>query len=368
MLMNRLILLLSSLMFLFSCGGGSSDDNVPPQSNDDFDRTVLLANIYDNIAMIAFDEFQSKLESLNESTNEYVENPSDISLLNNLREDWFQSYVAWQHIEVFSHFGEGEEILYGFKMNTYPTDVNRTQNILNGIAQFNSAYNDNQGFPALEYLLYGVGDSDEQIISVLSEPNASALLVSMVSEMISNTSSVYTWWTENRTTIVEDNNSTATSSLNLLINDFVYHYEKGFRTNKFGIPCGYFSGGQTFADKTEGYYAKNISKILALNSLYSISNVFEGKSHNDNSVIGESIYSYLNYLQEGTLADEILIKIDEIEVVIGNLEDDFASQVNSNNDELLNTFNLIQSVVAKFKIDMMMAMGVGVDYISGDGD
>ena len=35
---------------------------------------------------------------------------------------------------------------------------------------------------------------------------------------------------------------------------------------------------------------------------------------------------------------------------------------------ILNSFNLIQSVVAKFKIDMTMAMGVGIDYISGDGD
>ena len=80
------------------------------------------------------------------------------------------------------------------------------------------------------------------------------------------------------------------------------------------------------------------------------------------------MYTYLKYLQEDTLADEILTKIDEVEVSINNLENDFAVQVNTNNNELLNTFNLIQSVVAKFKIDMMMAMGVGVDYISGDGD
>ena len=80
------------------------------------------------------------------------------------------------------------------------------------------------------------------------------------------------------------------------------------------------------------------------------------------------MYTYLKYLQEDTLADEILTKLDEVEVSINNLENDFAVQVNTNNNELLNTFNLIQSVVAKFKIDMMMVMGVGVDYISGDGD
>tara|TARA_B100000886_G_scaffold339359_1_gene304603 strand:+ start:1089 stop:2186 length:1098 start_codon:yes stop_codon:yes gene_type:complete len=365
--MNR-ILLFVSLIFLASCGGGDSNENIPPQSNDDFDRTVCLANIYDNIAMVAFDEFQEKLETLDMSTNAYQKSPNDVSLLNTLRDDWYEAYIAWQHIEVFSHFGIGEDILYGFKMNTYPTDVNRTENILNGIAQFNPAYNDNQGFPALEYLIYGVADNDQEISTILSEPNALALIGNIVSEMKANTSSVYSWWTKNRATIVDDNSSTATSSLNLLINDFVYHYEKGFRTNKFGIPCGYFSGGQTFAEKTEGYYAGNISKTLALNSLYSISNVFEGKSHSDGTVIGESMYTYLKYLQEDALADEILTKLDEVETSINNLENDFATQVNINNNELLNTFNLIQSVVAKFKIDMMMAMGVGVDYISGDGD
>jgi len=365
--MNR-ILFFVCLIFFASCGGGDSNENIPPQSNDDFDRTVCLANIYDNIAMVAFDEFQEKLEALDMSTNEYKETPNDVSLLNTLRDDWYEAYIAWQHVEVFSHFGIGEDILYGFKMNTYPTDINRTQNILNGIAQFNPAYNDNQGFPALEYLIYGVADNDQEISTILSEPNALVLIGNIVSEMKANTSSVYSWWTKNRTTIVDDNSSTATSSLNLLINDFVYHYEKGFRTNKFGIPCGYFSGGQTFAEKTEGYYAGNISKTLALSSLYSISNVFEGRSHSDGSVIGESMYTYLKYLQEDTLADEILTKLDEVEVSINNLENDFAVQVNTNNNELLNTFNLIQSVVAKFKIDMMMAMGVGVDYISGDGD
>ena len=60
--------------------------------------------------------------------------------------------------------------------------------------------------------------------------------------------------------------------------------------------------------------------------------------------------------------------MDNINLSINNLDNDFSVQINSNYDEILNTFNLIQSVVAKFKIDMTMAMGVGIDYISGDGD
>ena len=220
----------------------------------------------------------------------------------------------------------------------------------------------------MEYLIYGIEASDEEILNTLNSSSSLTLIGDIVSEMKSNTSLVYGWWLKNRSMIVNDNSSTATSSLNLLINDFIYHYEKGFRTNKFGIPAGYFSGGQTFPEKTEGYYAGNISRSLALSSLESIYNVFEGRKYNDNTVIGESMYTYLNFLQEGALADDILVKLDNINISINNLDNDFAVQIETNNDEILNSFNLIQSVVAKFKIDMTMAMGVGIDYISGDGD
>ena len=365
--MSRLLIFCTSLL-LFSCGGGDSNDNIPPSLSDDFDRVECLSNIYDNIAILSFHEFQLKLDNLDESSSYYIQNPSDITALNSLRSSWLDAYLVWQHIEVFSHFGIGEDILYGFKMNTYPTDINRTKNIINGIAQFNPAFLDNQGFPALEYLIYGIESSDEGILNTLNSSSSLTLIGDIVSEMKSNTSLVYDWWSKNRSMIVNDNSSTATSSLNLLINDFIYHYEKGFRTNKFGIPAGYFSGGQTFPEKTEAYYAGDISRSLALSSLESIYNVFEGRKYDDNTVVGESMYTYLNFLQEGALADDILTRLDNIYISINNLDNDFADQIETNNDEILNTFNLIQSVVAKFKIDMTMAMGVGIDYISGDGD
>ena len=134
-------------------------------------------------------------------------------------------------------------------MNTYPTDINRTKNIINGIAQFNPAFLDNQGFPALEYLIYGIEDNDEEILNTLNSSSSLALIGDIVSEMKSNTSLVYDWWLENRSMIVNDNSSTATSSLNLLINDFIFHYEKGFRTNKFGIPADISQQAKYFLKK-----------------------------------------------------------------------------------------------------------------------
>ena len=146
--MSRLLIFITSLLFLISCGGGDSNDNTPPSLSDNFDRVECLSNIYDNIAILSFQEFTLKLENLDKSSSYYIQNPSDITALNSLRSSWLDAYLVWQHIEVFSHFGKGEDILYGFKMNTYPTDINRTKNIIKSIAQFNPAFFDNQGFPA----------------------------------------------------------------------------------------------------------------------------------------------------------------------------------------------------------------------------
>ena len=355
------------LLITYSCD--NSSESIPIETSDDFNKVECLANIYDNIVIPALEDLQTKIDSLEASSQAFVESPMDnVELLDEFRSDWFDAYCSWQYVEVFGHFGLGEDILYGFKMNTYPTDINRTNNIINGIAQFNSAYLDNQGFPALEYLMYGISNSDEEILISLNNSNSRTFISSLVSEIKNNSSNVLSWWYNNRSLIVNDNTSTATSSLNLLINDFIYYYEKGFRTNKFGIPSGYFSSGLRFPEKTEGYYAKNISKSLALHSQSSISNLFKGISHNDDSQIGESFYSYLSYLEESSLAEDIASKFDEVELVINNLDNDFATQVENNNTEMLSTFNEIQSVVAKLKIEMTSAMGIGIDYVSGDGD
>ena len=65
--MSRLLILCTSFLFLMSCGGGDSNDNTPPSFSDDFDRVQCLSNIYDNIAILSFQEFQLKLDNLDES-------------------------------------------------------------------------------------------------------------------------------------------------------------------------------------------------------------------------------------------------------------------------------------------------------------
>ena len=53
--------------------------------------------------------------------------------------------------------------------------------------------------------------------------------------------------------------NTATSAVNVMVNDFLFYYEKGFRANKIGIPGGVFSTSP-IPENVEGYYSRTLKK------------------------------------------------------------------------------------------------------------
>ena len=105
--------------FLISCGGDDSQVDPTPDL-DDFDRTAMLSNIYNNVIIPSFEGFDNKLIMLESDLENFTAEPTN-QTLNELRSSWEEAYIEWQNVELFSHFGLGEEISYGFKMNTYPT-------------------------------------------------------------------------------------------------------------------------------------------------------------------------------------------------------------------------------------------------------
>ena len=108
-------------------------------------------------------------------------------------------------------------------------------------------------------------------------------LLVVSSKMVELTDTVISDWNSSyRDTFVTSADNTATSSINKLTNDFIYYYEKGFRANKIGIPAGVFSGS-TLLDRVEAYYRRDISKVLAIEAINSVSDFFNGISYNGDS-------------------------------------------------------------------------------------
>ena len=363
-----LVILTLLATFFVAC-----EDSKEDQVEQTFDRSLVLLNWSDNIITPSYEAFQEKLGKLKTSVDKFK---SDVTQenLDLVRSEWLNAYKGWQHVEMFN-IGKAEEIYYSSKMNVYPANISRIKSNIDseqynlGNANNNSA----QGFPALDYLLYGgISDGSKVIDRFLSQDGSKYLsyLENCVNEMISLTKIVVDDWKANKGSFVSSTENTATSSINMLTNDFIFYYEKGFRANKLGIPAGIFSSN-TIPENVEGYYNGKISKVLALEAMNAVHNFFVGKSF-DNSKTKESFKYILKTLDakkgEENLGEVIESKLLEAKSKIESLDDNFSTQINSDKVKFLETYDAIQKVVVLLKVDMLQALNINVDYTDADGD
>tara|TARA_B100000963_G_scaffold297131_1_gene268519 strand:- start:68045 stop:69253 length:1209 start_codon:yes stop_codon:yes gene_type:complete len=347
----------------------SSSDNSESQT---FDRKALLTNWANNIIIPLYDNFNINLNLLSDEVTKFNETPN-LDNLKLVREKWLNAYKSWQHVEMFN-LGKAEETYFQSKMNVYPSDKERIERNLTSetYSLDNPNNNDAQGFPALDYMLYGTDESDEKIIEKYSLENKkyNTYLSSLVNKMVSNTSVVVNDWNQNKETYINSTENTSTSSINKITNDFIYYYEKLFRANKIGIPAGVFSGSK-LPDRVEGYYSKIYSKDLALEAMSAIENFFVGKKYNSEDK-GESLESYLNFLNSekngSSLSKSITDQFKVAKETIDKLNNDFASQVNEDNNKMLVAYDEIQKGVVFMKTDMLQSLSISVDYVDADGD
>ena len=141
------------VLLLGSCVEGPSG-----KTSDGFDRKAALTNWADNIITPAYQAFQSELTALEKATDTFVSSPTTTTF-EQLQADWLTAYKAWQHIEMFN-IGKAEEFYYHLKMNTYPCNktiiTNNIENQMHDLSAENASNYTAQGFPALDYLLYGL--------------------------------------------------------------------------------------------------------------------------------------------------------------------------------------------------------------------
>ncbi|GAK93116.1 iron-regulated protein A precursor [Nonlabens ulvanivorans] len=373
MKIKQLALALFSILTITSCT--ESNDDSTNGSSDNFDRKALLENAADNIIIPALQDLNSDLTNLKASKETFITTPNQTNL-DNLRADWLTAYKTWQYVEMFN-IGKAEEILYSFQMNIYPTNTTDIQNnIASGTYDLTSPNNnDAVGFPALDYLLYGLGNDDSAIIDFYTtDGNALGYknyLSDVIDQMDALTTTVLTDWTSSyRDIFVNSTTNTASSSVNMLVNDFIFYYEKGLRANKVGIPAGVFST-TPLADKVEGLYSKVYSKELALTALQAVQDFFNGRAYN-NSTIGISYASYVTLLRDNSgtsdLTASINSQIEAARTELDQLDNNLSNQVNNNNVAMLMTYDELQRVTVLLKVDMLQTLNISVDYVDADGD
>ena len=371
-MIKKITYLIITFLFVFAC---SKTDDTNGASSDNFDRQSMLTNWADNIIIPVYQDLNGKLENLITAKDVFVASPNQPNL-DAFRAAWVEAYKVWQYAEMFD-IGKAESLNYLYQMNIYPTSVLDIENNISAGTYDLEHPNNNDavGFPALDYLLYGVATTDADIVALYAT-NTNALkyktyISDLVNQMKSLTQTILTNWTSSfRTQFINSSANTATSSVNKLTNNFIFYYEKGLRANKIGIPAGVFSTNP-LPEKVEAYYNHEISKELNLIALQAVEDFFKGKAYLSTGV-GSSFVEYIQYLntvKNGVNLDQLITnQIGIARTKMELLDNNYYQQITTDNQKMTQVFDELQKVVVLLKLDMIQAMNISVDYVDADGD
>jgi predicted lipoprotein len=371
-------IILSAMLLIYACSGSENKTPEPEPADQGKDRKAILTHWADNIIVPSYAGFKVSLDAMVVKSNAFAAKPDNASL-SEFRLAWAEAYLGWQSAELFD-VGPGAKRAIRSYYNIYPTNVQGIQaNIDNPAASLETASSfDKQGFPALDYLLNGVGTTDAQIVSYYTAPTAGtkrlAYIKRVTDHMQQLLDGVITDW--NGTYHDEFISKTGTdigSPMGELVNGYVLHYERYIRSGKFGIPSGAMLNGVVAADKVEAFYKKDISRSLAQAAHQAAVDFFNGKNVKTQAE-GPSFKSYLNALgakdsgSGKSLSEIINTQFGASKSKIGGLKPDLHQEVLDNNQAMKDVYTELQKAVRMLKVDMTSAMSITITYTDNDGD
>ncbi|MCW9708177.1 imelysin family protein [Fodinibius salsisoli] len=361
-------LLISSVLLFSSCGGTDSDTD----NNSSTVRSDMLEQTANNIILPSYQAFRTEVTSLKEAGDNFAENATE-ETLTDLQDQLKNTRLAWQHVSLFQ-FGTAKTVLLRTSANTFPADTDQIEdNIDAGDYTLGSISNQAAaGFPTLGYLLHGQDETNQQILAAYTEAEDAQKRLKYLQDNLSfianKTSEVVSAWEENegQNFLNAENAGTDTgSSLGMLVNAMVRHYERFLRDGKVGIPAGVRSAGVPRPTATEAYYG-GYSVELALANLEATKRLFTGAGYDGSS--GTGLEENLDALGHEELSDDIITELDQAKSALETLQDPLSTQIESNNDPVLTAFQELQQVLTLIKADMTSRLGVTITYQDNDGD
>lgn len=366
--MWRYLILLFVPIVITSCGDGSDD-----KKKDDFDRSAVLTHWADNIIIPAWSQYGDNVNALDAAFDQF-NGDKNLDNFISFQNQFVETYKAWQHVSPYN-IGKAEEISIRNYANIYPCDVEGLEeNIQLASVNLELPSNfDKQGFPAIDYLLFGKNTTIQASFDFFSSADNNQYLVhleQLIDQLVAKSAEVVNSWDSYRASFISNSGSTATSSVNKLLNDYVFYYEKFLRAGKIGIPVGVFSVNP-FPDKVEAFYKRDISKVLLKEALSEV-RLFVHGAKKDESTPTHSLESYMIYLKDlnksADLHLQILAQLDVIDQAVESLPDDFYIGIKENPTIFLNTYDEMQKLVALLKVELFQLIDVKVDYVDADGD
>ncbi|GAB3553793.1 imelysin family protein [Spirosoma fluminis] len=369
------------MALLWACSSNDNTNTVTPTDPTDqasSDRKVMLTNIADNIIIPSYANFKTKFDLMLTKSDAFAAKPDKASLTD-FRQAWADAYTEWQKVELFD-VGPAEQYTLRYFFNIYPTDAAGIETyVAAGTGTFDvPASYPKQGFPALDYMINGLGNTDEAILAKYTTAADAAKRIAYLKRLTGQMNDMFTkvnseWTSGYRDTFINCTALNAGCSTSKLVNGYVLHYERYIRSGKIGIPSGAMTNGTPAPEKVEAFYRKDMSLTLAKTAHQAFVDFFNGKSVKTGQE-GPSLKTYLNGLgakdsRTGTaLADILNTQFAASAQQLNTLKNTLYDEVKTNDAAVVQVYTEMQKVVRMLKVDMTTAMSITITYTDNDGD
>ena len=357
-----------NIFFIFTLclGFACSDDE---DSNDDlgFDRAEMLVSLAENLIIPNFESLQASVSNLQVTVDNFVASTNENNL-SSVRQAWVEAVIDHQHCSAFG-FGPADLALgsYASVLGVFPVSESKVESALNnpGFNLAGSFDRDLRGFYAVEYLIYGNGQTDAELVAGFDQERKDYLTL-ITNELKTTFDGIVNEWNSSYLQeFIASDGTSAGSSVSLLYNEFVKDYEN-LKNFKVELPAG-LTAGQEGADGTlvEAFYS-GISRDLIVEHFENSKNIYLGMSRDGQEIVGFD--EYLSSVTGGPeLVTTTLESIDGIDSAINNLPTGrLSDQVEAT--ELIILRDLLQDNTANFKSSMSSLLGISITFNSGDGD
>jgi len=370
--MKKFLIAFTVIVLAAGCSSGDSNETVTDGS---YDRKALLMNWADNIIIPAFTNYQAKVNVLSEKTATYTATPTTDNLIA-LRASWLAAYKAYQYVGIHD-IGKASELYLIESTNIYPTDAaGITANISSGTYVLTQPRQyARQGFPALDFLINGLGATDGEIVSYYTtNTNATGYkkyITDVTTQLKVVADAIVADWNGGyRNAYIENTSASITGAIGQTTNNYIKNCEKDVRFPKLGVPAGVFSNGTTYPDKVEAFYKKDVSKELLLDALKASQDFYNGRNFTTGAE-GPSLKGFLDAVNAGgstPLSGIINNKYNAALTATNALNNNLTQQITTDNAAAVNAYNAIQQIVIYTKVDLLNALHINIDYVDADGD
>lgn len=361
-LFQSLLTLFSITILFAACQNKSSEDDEGPTETDYTDH---LTNQVNEVIIPTMVTYQSKLTDLGTARDAFAAS-LDESTLANLRSAYQEAYLAYQAAAVHNYFATVNQSLVGTS-NLFPIEVSLLEDLIETEAyNFSTTAQERaNGFPALDYMLYGPDD-------VLSYFNGDAKRLAFMGALVSDMQEradrlVSSWNGTLKSNFIGNGGTQLGSSISVQLNESLIYYEDNIRENKVGIPIGRLGPNDSpipaDATKIEGYYQslsegnETFTLTLLKAAIEEMEDLYLGETSKG---VNDQGYDDLLIAREQSSVNE------DIKAQFASIYSMIANRNSISGDESL--YNEIQALVTLYKSDLFPVLNVQDADGANDGD